>query len=82
MQFIVVKEFIKTACTRIVVLIIFVHDRDVVNEFGQKGLHPSDRSCELDYLIEGLTHFKLLHGTVDLEVTLEALKRTCWVEGF
>ena len=82
MQLVVVEELVEAACARIVLLVLLVHDGDVVDELGEEGLHALHRPRELHYLVEGTADFLLFHGSVDLEVALESLERGCRVEVF
>ena len=81
-QLVVVEELVKAAGTRIVLLVLLVHDRDVIDELGQERLHALHSARKLHYLVEGTTNLLLFHSTVDLEVALESLERGCRVEVF
>ena len=43
MKLVVVKELIETASSSIILLVFFLHDSDVVDEFRQKRLHTLAR---------------------------------------
>lgn len=72
MEFVVVKELIEGIGSCVVLLILLVHNRDVVDKFGEEGLHPFDRGCELHNFVERPIQLCLAEGAVDLEVLLKA----------
>lgn len=72
MEFVVVKELIEGIGSCVVLLILLVHNRDVVDKFGEEGLHPFDRGCELHNFVERSIQLCLGEGAVDLEVLLKA----------
>ena len=81
-QLVVVEELVEAAGARIVLLVLLVHDGDVVDELGEEGLHALHRPRELHYFVEGTADLLLFHGSVDLEVALESLERGRRVEVF
>lgn len=48
-----------------------MHDRDVVDELEEEGLHPLDRRCEPHDLVQRSGVFDLRNRSVNLEVLLE-----------
>ena len=61
MDLVIIQELVQTAGTRVIILILLVHDCDVIDELGQKRLHSLDRSRKLHDLIKGLAHLYFLH---------------------
>lgn len=71
MQLVIIQELVEAVGARIVLLILLVHDGDVIDEFAQKRHHALRCSCELHDLIERPIDFSLRDGAMDLEVALE-----------
>ena len=76
MEFVVVEKLIEGIGSCVVLLILLVHNRNVVDKLGEEGLHPFDRGCELHNFVERPIHLSLGEGAVDLEVLLEA-RQSC-----
>ena len=82
MQLVLIEELIEAARTSIVLLILLVHDADVLNELIEKACHAFGRSNKLHDFVQGTMRLRIADGSMDLIVLLIALQRRRWVEVF
>ena len=80
MQLVLVEELVETVGARVVLLILPMHDVDVIDEFGEEVLHAFGRRCEFHDLVEGAIRLRLRDLAMDLEILLEALQGRRWIE--
>ena len=73
-QLVLVEKLVETIRSRVVLLVLSMHDVDVVDELGQKVVHALGSSCEFHDLIERAICFRFRDLTVNLEILLEALQ--------
>ena len=73
-QLILVEELVKRVGARIVFLILFVHNRDVVNEFDQERLHTLGKCREFHDIVQSPRALRLSYLPMDLVVLLESLQ--------
>lgn len=79
-QLVLIKELVEAACPRIVLLILLVHDADVLYELVQEGLHALGRGYKLHDLVQGSVALCAADGAVDLIVLLKSLQSRRWIE--
>ena len=80
MQLVLVEELVEAARPRIVLLILLVHDADVLYELVQEGLHALGRGHKLHDLVQGSVALCATDGAVDLIVLLKSLQSRRWIE--
>ena len=82
MQLILIQELIKTVGSGVVLLVLSMHNVDVVDELGEEILHTLGRRIEFHDLVEGSISFCLCDLSMDLEVLLEASECGRWIKVF